>query len=134
MDALSIVCIVVGCLIIIGRGPLAFDPSRTLRWHKSLFTTNARLRAFGVFLAVGATALLLAPLGEGSLVGLLYALGWLLAIAALLFLIMPNILRSIIFLIFDFLEHSVPSAIIRVLGLVAIAAGLALIYVGVYIV
>ena len=134
MDALSIVCIVMGCLIIIGRGPLAFDPSRTLRWYKSFFTTNARLRAFGVSLAVGATALLLAPLGEGLLAGLLYALGWLLAIAALLFLIMPNTFRSIIFLIFDFLEHSVPSAIIRVLGLLATAIGVALVYVGIYVV
>ena len=56
------------------------------------------------------------------------------AIAALLFLIMPNTFRSIIFLIFDFLEHSVPSAIIRVLGLLAIAIGVALVYVGIYVV
>ena len=36
--------------------------------------------------------------------------------------------------VIDNLEHSIPTALVRVLGLLAIALGLAFIYVGIYVV
>jgi len=60
MDALSIICIVGGCLTIITRGPLVFAPITTLRTYDRWFlSTNARMRVFGVVLVALATELLL---------------------------------------------------------------------------
>jgi uncharacterized protein YjeT (DUF2065 family) len=96
--------------------------------------TNARARAGAVLVALLAAALLLLPLGEGMLSDVLHVLGWIIAALALVTFLVPKILRRFILQIIDAVESSIPNAIIRVLGLVAIAAGLALIYVGVYIV
>ena len=52
MDSLSIICIVVGALVILKRGPLMFAPNATLRFYDRLFlSTNARVRAAGVVIA-----------------------------------------------------------------------------------
>ena len=96
--------------------------------------TNARARAWAVLVALLAAALLLLPLGEGMLSDVLHVFGWIIAALALVTFLVPKILRRFILQIIDAVESSIPNAIIRVLGLVAIAAGLALIYVGVYIV
>ena len=75
MDAVAIICIVVGILIIVMRAPLIFEPSATLRFYDRVFlSTNARLRAFGVVLATVAIALLLLPFGEGALAG--FPMSW----------------------------------------------------------
>ena len=134
MDRFSVICIVLGCLLIIGRGPYAFDPSSTFRAYRSFFTTNARARAWAVLVALLAAALLLLPLGEGMLSDVLHVFGWIIAALALVTLLVPKILRRFVLQILDAVESSIPNAIIRVLGLVAIAAGLVLVYVGVYIV
>ena len=134
MDRFSVICIVLGCLLIIGRGPYAFDPSRTFRAYRSFFMTNARARAWAVLVALLAAALLLLPLGEGMFSDVLHVLGWIIAALALVTLLVPKILRRFVLQILDAVESSIPNAIMRILGLVAIAAGLALIYVGIYVV
>ena len=53
MDSLSIICIAVGILVIVCRGPLIFAPSATLRFYdRWLLSTNARFRVFGVVLGM----------------------------------------------------------------------------------
>ena len=49
---------------------------------------------------------------------------------ALLFLVLPNVLRQILQTIFGYIEKSVDDGILRVVGLLAVVFGLALIYVG----
>ena len=45
MDSLSIICIAVGILVIVRRGPLIFAPSATLRFYdRWLLSTNARFQ------------------------------------------------------------------------------------------
>ena len=134
MDIFSVLCILIGFLVIVGRGPLAFDPSRTFRAYRSFFMTNARVRAWGVIVALLAAALLLLPLGEGMLSDILYVFGWIIAALALVTLLVPKILRRFIPQILDAVESSIPTALVRVLGLLAIAIGLAFIYVGIYVV
>ena len=67
MDSLSIICIVIGILAIVIRGPLIFVPRATLRFYDRLIlSSNARVRAVGVVNAILAIALLLLPsLNEG---------------------------------------------------------------------
>ena len=76
MASLSIICIAVGILIIVRRGPLIFAPSATLRFYdRWLLSTNVRFRVFGVVFATLAVALLFSDFGEGVLAGLLHTFG-----------------------------------------------------------
>jgi len=135
MDSLSSICIIVGALVILKRGPLIFAPNATLRFYNRVFlSTNARVRAAGVVIATLAMALLFSDFGEGVLAGVLRTFGWLITTAALLFLVLPNVLRRILQTILVYIEKSVDSGILRIVGLLAVVFGLALIYVGVYVV
>ena len=135
MDSFSIICIAVGILVIVGRGPLIFAPSATLRFYdRWLLSTNARFRVFGVVFATLAMALLFSDFGEGGLAGLLHTFGWFMATVALLFLVLPNVLRRFIQTIFGYIEESVDNGIVRIVGLLSVVFGLALIYLGAYVV
>jgi len=134
MDSLSIICIVVGALAILKRGPLIFAPNATLRFYDRFVLSTARIRAAGVVIATLAMALLFSDFGQGVLVGLLHIFGWLMTTVALLFLVLPNVLRRILQTIFGYIEKSVDDWILRIVGFLAVVFGLALIYVGVYVV
>ena len=79
-------------------------------------------------------ALLFSDFGEGVLGGLLHTFGWFMATVALLFLVLPNVLRRFFQTIFGYIEESVDDGIVRIVGLLAVVFGLALLYVGVYVV
>ena len=135
MNSLSIFCIVLGILIIVGRGPLIFAPSATLRAYDRLFlSTNTRLRAFAVVIAALAMTLLLIPFGDGSLAGFLHAVGWVMAAVALGILVFPDVPRKVARASVSFFENEVDDAVVRVLGLLAVVFGFALIYIGFYVV
>ena len=135
MDSLSIICIAVGILVIVRRGPLIFAPSATLRFYdRWLLSTNARFRVFGVVFATLAMALLFSDFGEGGLAGLFHTFGWFMATVALLFLVLPNVLRRFIQTMFGYIEESVDNGIVRIVGLLSVVFGLALIYLGAYVV
>ena len=125
MDSLSIICIAVGILVIVSRGPLIFSPSATLRFYdRWLFSTNARCRAVGVMFATLAMALLFSDFGEGVLAGLLHTFGWLITTVAFLFLVLPNFLRRILQTILVYIEKSVDERIMRIVGFWAWCLGL----------
>ncbi len=135
MDAFAITCIVVGILIIVMRMPLIFAPRATLRaYDRVLFSTNARCRAFSVVIAIVAMAVLLRPFEGGPLAGFLYAAGWIMAGGAVFILALPSIFRGFWNTMFSFVEHSVPAPFLLVRGVLGVLAGVALIYVGVYVV
>lgn len=85
-------------------------------------------------IATFAIALLLLNFGEGALAGFVHAVGWVVATVALMMLITPNISRPFIHAVFDYLKNSVGNTMLRVLGLLAVVVGAALIYIGVYVV
>ena len=135
MGSLSIICIAVGILTLVARGPLIFAPSATLRFYdRWLFSTNARFRAFGVVIATLAMALLFSDFGEGVPSGFLHAVGWFLGTAALFVLVLPNVLRRFVQTVFGYIEESVNDGVVRIAGLLGVGFGFALIYVGVYVV
>ena len=51
-----------------------------------------------------------------------------------LVLVLPNVLRRILQTIFGYIEKSVDERIMRIVGFLGVLFGLALIYVGVYVV
>ena len=135
MDSLSIICIAVGILVIVCRGPLIFAPRAALRFYdRLLLSTNAGFRVIGVVFAILAMALLFSDFGEGVLAGLLHTFGWFVTIVALLFLVLPNVFRGILKTIFGYIEKSVDDVILRIFGFLSVVFGLALIYVGIYVV
>ena len=135
MDALAIVCIVLGIGSIAKSVPLVYAPRATLRFsNRVFFSTNARCRALGVVIAAVAMALFLLPFGDGPLAGFLHALGWVAAAEALWFWILPDSVRRVVSAIYSFFENSMPAPVLRVCGVFGVLAGLAFIYVGVYIV
>ena len=133
MDSLSIICIVIGILAIVIRGPLIFAPRATLRFYDRLIlSSNARVRAVGVANAILAIALLLLPsLNEGALASLLYAFGWITAAEALWVVVLPDSARRVGSAIYSFLENSVSAPVFSVLR---VLAGLGFVYLGVYVV
>ena len=134
MDSLSILCILIGILIIAVRAPMIFAPSATLRFFDRLISTDNGIRGIGLIIAPLALALIvLSRDGEGA-AGVLYALGWIFAAATLWLLAAPGSYRRLGRSVLDYFESSVDMAIVRILGLVAVAIGIALIYVGIYVV
>ena len=134
MDALAITCTVVGILIIVMRAPLIFAPMAALRFYdRAIFSTNARCRAFSVVTAIVAVTLFLLPF-NGPLAGFLYGAGWIMADGAVFMLVLPSIFRGFWRSVFSFVEHSVPAPFLVVRGVLGVLAGVALIYVGVYVV
>ena len=79
-------------------------------------------------------ALLLLPFGDGPLAGFLHAVGWLYVGLGLWFWVLPDSARRVVSAISSFFENSMPAPVLRVFGVFGALAGLAFIYVGVYIV
>ena len=134
MDALAITCIVLGIGSIVENLPLVYAPRATLRFFNVFFSTNARCRALGVVYATMAMALLLLPFGDGPLAGFLHAVGWLYVGLGLWCWVLPDSMRRVVSAIYSFFENSMPAPVLRVCGVFGVLAGLAFIYVGVYIV
>ena len=84
--------------------------------------------------ALLAMLLIFSDFGEGGLAGLLHIFGWFVATVALLFLVLPNVFRRFFQTILGDIEESVNDGVVRIAGLLAVVFGVALIYVGVYVV
>ena len=134
MDPVSILYVLLGILIIAGRGPLVFAPRASLRFIDRLISSDTRLRAVALFLALLAVPLVVFPGGEGVAAGFLRALGWLFAATTLWLLAAPDSYRRLARGVIGYFERSVDEAIVRIIGLVAVAIGVALIYVGIVVV
>ncbi len=133
MDPLSILCVLLGTLIIAGRAPMVFAPAAVLRFNKKLLSTDARTRGFAVVLTPLAVAVIALPLGEGAVAGFLRVVGWVWAAAALWVLASPGSFRRLVGGVLDYFESSVDEAVVRMIAAVAVAIGVALIYFGIYV-
>ena len=83
MGTNSILCVVVGLLIIVVRGPLLFAPERTVLVYQRLTATDARVRGLGLVLGALAVAILSTAVGEETVASLLRLLGVVLIVATL---------------------------------------------------
>lgn len=134
MEPLALLCILLGVLIVAVRAPLVFSPRATLRAYAALLSSVAGIRGVGVLLGLLALPLVVLAQDAGSLVGVLQALGWIFAFAALWLLLAPGMYRRLALPVLGFFESSIDMAIVRFVGVGATAIGLALIYAGLYVV
>jgi hypothetical protein len=132
VDPLSTLCVLIGALIIAGRGPIIFAPAATLRFANTLLSADARIRGIAVVLMPLAVALIALPLGEGG-AGILRFSGWLWAAAALWLLAAPGSYRRFAGGVVSYFDSSVDEAVVRMIGVLAGAIGVALIYLGLYV-
>lgn len=133
MDASSIVCVLIGLLIIVSRGPLIIAPGPTIDFYERLVSTDARVRLVGCVVAAVSAALLAAPPARNAPAFWFEAFGGLLALVALWLLAWPKGFRRLADGVFSFARDSVDAAIVRGLGAAAVALGAWLVYVGIKI-
>ncbi len=131
MDRLSILYILIGIVIIAFRAPQIFAPSATLRFFDRLISTDAGVRGIGLVMAPLAVALVALARGEGLGAGILQALGWVFAAATLWLLAAPDSYRRLAHGVLDVFDDP---AIVRIIGLVAVAIGVAMICLGICVV
>ncbi len=128
MSELAIVCVVAGGLVIATRGPLIFAPQQTVEVYRRVFRSQAGTRAIGALVVAFGAALVLAGRGpETSGSGLLLILAVLLAGSGALMLLGPSLFRRLAETILDI---ATDSAVLRVFGVLAVAIGVGLVYLG----
>ncbi|HIF98596.1 MAG TPA: hypothetical protein EYQ54_16485 [Myxococcales bacterium] len=134
MDSVAIFCTLMGVLYVVSRLPMAIAPKATMRWtRESMFSSNARTRAFGIGMAPIAPALLLLPFGEGLVPLILRCLGGLIALALLGVVLAPGIAADWIRGLYEFLETTLSEGVLRGLAIFGVVFGLVLIYVGIFV-
>lgn len=127
----SILCVLTGLLVIAARGPLIFAPRRTLRFYGRLVSNSTGMRSFAVVLGALAVALLAATVGEDAISFWLRLLGWMLAAMTMWVLVFPGTYRLVALGVIRFFLDSVDTAIVRGMGLFAVALGGWLVYLGI---
>lgn len=128
MNAVAIVSIVFGLLIIVTRGPLIFAPAQMKNVFLKIFQTPQRVRGVGIGMAVLGVAVLLA-LSEsvGTLAVILSVVAWSMLIAALAFMApFPGAAKSFL----DGTINLMSDGFLRVVGAIAVVIGILLIYAG----
>jgi uncharacterized protein YjeT (DUF2065 family) len=131
VDSLQVLYILIGMLIIAVRAPMIFAPSATLAFFDRLVSTNTGVRAIGLVIAPLAAALVVFAQGEARAAEITRAMGWLFAAVTLWLLAAPASYRRLARGVLSVLDDP---AIVRVIGLVAVATGVGMIYVGLYVV
>lgn len=126
MSAVSVMSIIFGIIIIVGRAPLVVAPEATLRLVRRIINNKGTLRIVGVFTAVLGIALIASAWDvRQSAALILYWLGWVLFFAAIVELIFTAFVQRIAISIWS-MKHSTA----RILGLVAVVIGAFFIYLG----
>ena len=130
-DALGILCIAIGVLVILARGPLIFAPERTLEVYGRMLSTDPAVRVMGLCIGgLGAGTVVLAQGGGGTDVSIAFALGLIIAVVGLMVLVFPSQFRGVVGHVLDFVRDSVDPGVVRALGGVAVGIGVYLVYFG----
>ncbi len=128
MSELAIVCVGLGLLTIVTRGPLIFAPQRTIEVYRRVIRSEAGTRAIGALVVVLGAALVLAGRGaEPSWTGLLLILAVLMVGGGVVVLLWPSLFRRLAETMLDMFSDS---AVLRVFGVLAVGIGVGLIYLG----
>jgi uncharacterized protein YjeT (DUF2065 family) len=126
MSAVSVMSIIFGIVIILGRAPLVFAPDAALRLILRIINNKSTLRIVGIFTAVLGLALIASAWDvHQSAALILYWLGWLIFCAALVELIFTAFVQRIANAVW-----SMKNLTARILGLVAVVIGAFFIYLG----
>ena len=131
MAPLAVACVALGLLVIVLRAPLIVAPEATLQAYRKVLASTARTRSVGVVvLTLGLTIAVPAWGSSRTLVGVLAVLGWLLSFSGALLLVFPSAFRLLADDLLRSMSEAVDEAFLRIMVVIAVAVGAALIYVG----
>lgn len=129
MSTVSLMSIIFGIVIIVGRAPLVFAPEATLRLIRRIINNKGTLRMVGIFTAVLGLAMIASAWGADELAALIIAwLGWLIICAAIAELILTSFVQRIAISIWN-----MKNATARILGLFSVVVGSFFIYLGIVV-
>ncbi len=129
MDTISLLCIVVGALVITARAPLLFAPTATIDFYARLLGTDLRVRALGLGHGVLGLFLIL-PARDGAISDqIAYWIGWILVLGSLVLLAVPGPYRRFAESLFDQFRRTDTTAP-RMIGVLGILIGALLVYLG----
>ena len=127
MSVVSVMSIIFGIVIIVGRAPLVVAPGATLRLIRRIIDNKGTLRIVGIFTAVLGLALIAAAWNADQSAALILAwLGWLIFCAALIELIFTAFVQRLANAVW-----SMGNTTARILGVFAVIIGTFFIYLGV---
>lgn len=97
MSEVGVVSIVVGVVVVCGRGALLVAPAATLHWFEDAIATNGRTRALGaLILTLGAAMIWAGASDHSGLATILWVFGWVVAgISTLALVLFPAVYRAI---------------------------------------
>ena len=127
MNAVSVMSIIFGIIIILGRAPLLFEPEASLRLIRRIINNKGSLRIVGVFTVVLGMALIASAWDvhhDAALI--LYWLGWLLFFAGFVELIFTAFVQRIAIVVW-----SMGNKTARIIGVLAFIIGAFFIYLGI---
>ncbi len=127
MNKLSMICIAIGTIIIVFRGPLLFAPTAVMRLSQQLVKTNIRVRLMGLFVFALCITIFMTTWDSNLFLGrLIFTLNILLVLIAIwFFLVSPQSFRLAI----DLVSH-IDSSVLRCFGFLAIVVGILFLYLG----
>jgi uncharacterized protein YjeT (DUF2065 family) len=128
MIGLATVCIVLGLVIIVSRGPLVLAPDATLRVYRQLLATDARVRILGACIVALAVPMILVAQGSDlTTAKVVFVMGWGMAcVGVLLLLLFPAAYRRFAESILDAMSQA-----LRPVGAIAVGIGVLFIWMGV---
>ena len=130
MSNLAITCVIMGAFIIIYRAPFAIAPKKTIRLYESVFSTNTRMRIFGLMgLSLAAFLVGISHASENSYAVYIFIYGLVLGLVTLLMIIFTSGFRNWAYNIMDLISMSTVTA--RTLSLIVVVIGALLVYLGV---
>ena len=126
MNAVSLVSIIFGIVIILGRAPLVFAPGATLRLIRRIINSKSLLRIVGIITAVLGLALVASAWGvDQSAALIIYWLGWFILFAAAVELIFTAFVQRIANSIWNMKNSTA-----RIVGIVSVVVGALFVYLG----
>jgi len=129
MNGVAALIAILGIIIIATRAPLIFAPGATRELWLKIFSTNTRIRIFGLFAGTLGIAMILVGRGSEDIASLLVmGLGYLLVLMTI-FPIM--IFTSIWKIIVQAVLEGMDDLILRGLGVISVGLGLVIVYLGI---
>jgi len=127
MNNASLVCILIGVLVIAARGPLVFAPGRTIEVYRKLVASHARIRVMGIFIGGLGAACLAAGWGlENIAAYLVLGMGCLMTAGSIFLIVFAFLYKIVADAFFDAMDD----LLLRLLGVFGVLFGALFIWLG----
>ena len=127
MEPIAIVTAIIALLYILGRGPLLVAPAATVAAYERLFSRSELIRIFGGLMGLLAVPAIVtarsAHLAHGDITYLIEFIGWLAAAVAVWAIAAPGSIQRLVLSFWGAVRNR---TLLRVIGLINVAIGLAL--------